>query len=51
MALRVGHEFAAQVHVGLLGILLLVEAFRRGMPDVDLGACDRLAVLIAHRSN
>jgi len=45
-AIGIGGETAAQVHVGLLGILLLVEAFRRGMPDIDLRPGDRLAVLI-----
>src|SRR3974390_1293419 len=46
VALRVGHELAPQIHRRLLGILLLVEAFGRGMPDVDLGAFDRLAFFV-----
>ena len=37
-AVRVGRELAAQVHLGLLRVLVLVEADRRGVPDVDLGA-------------
>src|SRR3974377_1236447 len=48
VALRVGHELAPQIYRRLLGILLLVEAFGRGMPDVDLGAFDRLAFLVLH---
>ena len=37
MALAVGDELAAQVHIGLRRILVLVEAFRRRLPDVDFG--------------
>ena len=40
-AVGVGREFAAQVHLGLFGILVLVETHRRGVPDIDLGALDR----------
>ena len=46
MAVLVGGELAAQVHVGLHRVLVLVEAFGRGMPDVDFGARDRLAALV-----
>ena len=34
----IGGELAAQVHVALLGVLVLVEPFGRGMPDIHLGA-------------
>jgi hypothetical protein len=47
VALRIGEELAAQVHVGLDRILVLVEAFRRGVPDVDLRAYDRIAFGVA----
>ena len=40
MAFAVGDELAAQVHVGLGRILVLVEALRRRLPDVDLRAGD-----------
>ena len=33
-------ETPAQVHVGLVGILVLVEANRRGLPHIDLDARD-----------
>lgn len=39
-ALAVGVEAAAQVHVWLRGVLLLVEAVGSGVPDVDLGVGD-----------
>src|SRR5215510_8403719 len=41
MAVRIGDELSAQVHVGLHRVLVLVKAFRRGVPHVDLGAGDR----------
>src|SRR5262245_10520357 len=47
--LRVGEELAAQVHVGLRGVLVLVEAFGRGVPDIDLRANDRIAHAVAER--
>ncbi len=47
VAFSVGEELAAQVHVGLHRVLVLVEAFRRRMPDVDLGAGDRIAFAVA----
>src|SRR4029077_16122958 len=47
MALRVGDELAAQIHVRLRWVLVFVKAFRRGMPDIDLDALDRLTVDIA----
>ncbi len=47
MAVGVGEEFAAQVHVGLHRVLVLVEAFGRGVPDVDLRAHDRIALGVA----
>ena len=43
----VGEELAAQIHVGLHRILVLVKAFGRGVPDIDLGAHDRLALPVA----
>ena len=46
LAVLVGRELAAQVHVGLGRVLVLVEAFGRGLPDVDLGVGDRLAVAV-----
>src|SRR6516162_9796617 len=48
-AILVGEEFAAQVHVGLDRILVFIKAFRRRMPDIDLGADDRLALRIPER--
>ena len=48
LPLRVGGELAAQVHVGLGRVLVLVEPFGRGLPDIDLGAGDRLAVRVLH---
>src|SRR4051794_30023592 len=38
---RVGRELAPEIVFGLLGILVLVETDRRGVPDVDRGALDR----------
>src|SRR5512146_1189511 len=46
VALRVGHEFAPQVHRRLFGILLLVETLGRGVPNIYFGIDYRLAVLI-----
>ncbi len=46
LAVGVGAEFAAQVHEGLLGILLLIESHGRGLPDVDLGVRHRLPVYV-----
>src|SRR4029079_17540840 len=40
----IGGELAAQVHVGLGGVLVLVKPFGRGLPDVDLGAGDGVGV-------
>src|SRR3712207_969274 len=36
----VGRELATEVHLRLLGILVLVQAHGGGMPDVDFGAND-----------
>ena len=47
-ALAVGAEAAAQVHVGLVGILVVVEAHRRGLPGVDHGAGQGRAVDVEH---
>src|SRR5215831_14475788 len=47
MAMRVGDELAAQVHVRLDWVLVFIEAFRRGMPDIDLDALYRLPVDVA----
>src|SRR5690349_12435703 len=47
MTVRIGRELAAQIHVGLYRVLVFVKTFRRGLPDIDLGADDRLAVHIA----
>src|SRR4051794_7759879 len=44
VSILVAEELAAQVHVGLRRILVLVEAFGRRMPDIDLGAFDGLAL-------
>ena len=38
MPLVVGRELAAQVHVRLRRVLILVVAFRRRVPHVDVGA-------------
>src|SRR5262249_36895200 len=50
MTMGVGHKFSSQIHRRLFGILLLVEPFRWGVPDVDFGALDRLAVLVLDRA-
>src|SRR5436305_14405526 len=34
MAVRIGGEFAAQIHVGLNRILVFVKTFWRGLPDI-----------------
>lgn len=34
-AIRVRHEFASQVRVDLIWILLFIETIRRSLPDVD----------------
>ena len=47
VAALVGEELAAQVHVRLPGVLVLIEALGRGLPDVDLGALDRRAGAVA----
>ena len=41
VSLSVGEELAAQVHVGLRRILVLVETLGRRLPDVDLRARNR----------
>src|SRR5476651_1079377 len=46
----IGDETPAQVHLGLPGILVLVEPFRRRMPDIDLGPGDRTTFAIFDRS-
>src|SRR5712671_293509 len=46
MTVLVGDEYAAQIHVGLHRILVLVKSFRRGMPDFDFRAFDRIAAVI-----
>src|SRR5260370_1877002 len=42
----IGGELAAQVHVSLHRILILVISFGRGMPDVDLGAGNRFSLQV-----
>src|SRR3954471_18138516 len=42
----VGEELAAQVHVGLHGVLVFVKALSRRLPDIDLRADDRRAAAI-----
>src|SRR4029079_4940779 len=46
MTAGVGSELSAQVHRRLLGVLLLVEALRRGVPDVDFSIGNRFSGLI-----
>src|SRR5262249_19747486 len=46
VTLGVCHKFSPQIHCCLLGILLLVDPFRRGMPDVDFSTIDRLTALV-----
>ena len=46
----IGDEAAAQVPLGLVRVLVLVQAVRRGVPDVDLGAGHRVAVGVHHRA-
>src|SRR5579885_3003306 len=41
-----GGEFAAEIHRRLLWVLLLIEAFRRRMPNVDFGSLDWRSILI-----
>ena len=41
-----GDKAPAQIHLGLTCILIFIETFRRGMPDIDLGARDRTAACI-----
>src|SRR5262245_2080807 len=48
MTFSIGHEFATQIHWRLLGILLLIKSFRRGVPYIDFRAGDRLPVLVLH---
>src|SRR6266478_8006990 len=36
----VGNKPPAQIHLGLLGILIFIETLRRRMPDIDLSPCD-----------
>src|ERR1700735_4550889 len=43
MAVGIGGELAAQVHVGLHWILVLVKTFGRRVPDIDFNAGDRIA--------
>src|SRR5262249_41411205 len=43
-AVLVGAELAAQVHLGLLGVLILVEADGRGVPHIHLRIGDRVAL-------
>jgi len=42
-ALVVGVEAAAEVHVGLIGVLLFVQAVGGGVPDVDFDVGDGLS--------
>jgi hypothetical protein len=49
-AVRVGQEPAPQVPFGLLGVLVLVQADRRGVPDVHLGPGHRPSVGVDHRA-
>src|SRR5262252_9570979 len=46
VSVGVGGELAAQVHVGLHRVLILVISFRRRMPNIDLGAGNRLALRV-----
>ena len=46
--LRIRAEAAAQVHLGLAGILVLVQPLRRGVPHVDLGALHRVPGAVHH---
>src|SRR3954452_24093659 len=45
----IGNKTAPQIHLGLLGILVLVEALGRRVPHVDLGASDRTVVSVLDR--
>src|SRR6202521_5750562 len=42
----VGNKTPAQIHLGLPGILVLVEPLRRRMPDIDFGTRDWTPVSI-----
>src|SRR5262249_4207140 len=46
MAVRVREKLAAQIHVGLGRVLILVKSFRGGMPDVDFRARDRVSAAV-----
>src|ERR1700753_2644383 len=43
---RIGDETPAQIHLGLMRILIFVEALRRGMPDVDYSVRDGITMRI-----
>src|SRR6185503_21139806 len=45
-AIRQRGELAAQVHLRLRGVLVLVEADGGGVPHVDFGAGERLALRV-----
>src|SRR3546814_9290345 len=47
-AIGIRAEFPAQVHVRLFGILVLVVAVGRRMPDIDLGIGNWLASFVAY---
>ena len=49
-ARRIGAELAAQIHIGLLRILVFIEAHRRGLPDIYHRIGQRLARCVAHRA-
>src|SRR5690242_810601 len=48
MPLGVCHKLSAEVHRRLLWLLLFIKAFRRGVPDVDFCALNRIPLLIFH---
>src|SRR5713101_4074486 len=47
-SIGVCRKLAPQVHLRLFGVLILIQADRRRVPDIDLGSGNRPAFLIAH---
>src|SRR5579883_1061654 len=42
--LLIGAEFAAQIHIGLVGVLLLVQTVLVSLPDIEQRARDRRSI-------
>src|SRR5262249_59373671 len=48
MALGIGRELAAQIHLGLSRILVLVQTLGRGVPYIHFGSGNRPSLLVAN---